>query len=125
MATIMVPADNKVPNAIQEVLLELGVQPQLLGFNYIGYALNLLTVNKGTPFTMTKDLYPEIAKAFGTTSTRVERAIRHSVEKLFDTQDASDISKYIGNVSDLSRGGVTNSQLIAGLALYIQRKAIA
>lgn len=65
---------------VERKLLELGIPPHIKGFSYIREAVIILMDNEEKIFGITKVLYPDIAKLYGTTSTRVERAIRHAIE---------------------------------------------
>ena len=63
-----------------EILIKLGIYPNLKGFDYIVRAVEIVKSNGY--LQVTKDLYPRIAKEFNTLPTRVERAMRHLVSKL-------------------------------------------
>ena len=69
---------------------------------------------------MTKELYPEIAKKFETTATRVERAIRHSIACSLDRGDYDIILKYFKSIP--SNGNLANSQFVATIADYLKKK---
>ncbi len=62
---------------------------------------------------VTKQLYPYIAKKFDTTSSRVERAIRHAIEIAWDRADCETISSYFGYKVDIFRCRPTNTEFIA------------
>ncbi|MBS7402288.1 MAG: sporulation initiation factor Spo0A C-terminal domain-containing protein [Oscillospiraceae bacterium] len=80
---------------IERKLLDLGIPPHVKGFLYIREAVKMLLENEGKIFGITKILYPDIAKLHNTTSTRVERAIRHSIELSWSR--GADISKIFGS----------------------------
>ena len=63
--------------------------------------------------SITKELYPSVAKTFGTTSSRVERAIRHAIEVAWDRGDVDVINSYFGYTVQSQRGKPTNSEFIA------------
>ncbi len=65
---------------VERRLLELGIPPHIKGFSYIREAVKMLMDSEEKIFGITKVLYPDIARLYGTTSTRVERAIRHAIE---------------------------------------------
>ena len=65
---------------------------------------------------MTKVLYPEVAKRFSTTPSRVERAIRHAIEVAWDRGDLETLQKYFGYTVSNSKGKPTNSEFIAMIA---------
>lgn len=73
---------------------------------------------------MTKLLYPTIAKRFKTTSSRVERAIRHGIEVAWDRGDVDTLNSYFGFTIHNGRGKPTNSEFIAMIAdrLKLQMK---
>ena len=63
--------------------------------------------------SVTKVLYPSIAKKYDTTSSRVERAIRHAIEVAWDRGDVDVLSSYFGYTIQSQRGKPTNSEFIA------------
>ena len=63
--------------------------------------------------SVTKVLYPEVAKRFGTTHSRVERAIRHAIEVAWDRGDLETLQKYFGYTVNSTKGKPTNSEFIA------------
>ena len=63
--------------------------------------------------SVTKQLYPSVAKKFNTTSSRVERAIRHAIEVAWDRGDMDILNSYFGYTIHTSRGKPTNSEFIA------------
>ena len=73
---------------------------------------------------VTKVLYPEVARKFGTTASRVERAIRHAIEVAWDRGDLDTLQKYFGFTVSNSKGKPTNSEFIAMIAdrLVLQRR---
>ena len=62
---------------------------------------------------MTKQLYPSVAKQYETTSSRVERAIRHAIEVAWDRGDVDVLNSYFGYTIHNTRGKPTNSEFIA------------
>ena len=62
---------------------------------------------------MTKQLYPSVAKRYNTTSSRVERAIRHAIEVAWDRGDVDVLNSYFGYTIHNTRGKPTNSEFIA------------
>lgn len=73
-------ASNPIVRRIERRLLELDIPPHIRGFSYILEAVKMLLENEEKIYGVTKILYPDVAKLFDTTSTRVERAIRHAIE---------------------------------------------
>lgn len=81
---------------IEDVLLKMGVPAGIKGFAYIADAVEYIDKH-GTDIRITKDLYPDIAKARNTTASRVERAIRHAFSFCYEKKgDYETIEKYIG-----------------------------
>ena len=69
---------------------------------------------------VTKILYPEVAKHFNTTASRVERAIRHAIEVAWDRGDLETLQKYFGYTVSNVKGKPTNSEFIAMIADRLQ-----
>ena len=65
---------------------------------------------------VTKVLYPAVAKKYNTTSSRVERAIRHAIEVAWDRGDVDTLNSYFGYTIHNLRGKPTNSEFIAMIA---------
>ena len=76
--------------------------------------------------SVTKVLYPSVAKQYGTTSSRVERAIRHAIEVAWDRGDLDVLNSFFGYTVQNSRGKPTNSEFIAMIAdnLRLRNKAL-
>ena len=112
--------ESDIENQATDLLLLLGIPANLQGFNYIIYSLCFLVKNN-TPdsLSMTKFLYPEISKKFKTTSSRVERSIRHAIQIACKKGTIEKHPEMFGTVN----GKMTNSQFIHGLKLYLQRTA--
>ena len=74
---------------------------------------------------LTKLLYPTVAKMYRSTSSRVERAIRHAIEVAWDRGDVDVLSSYFGYTIQNTRGKPTNSEFIAMIAdrLRLRQKA--
>ncbi len=103
---------------IKEILKELGIPMGNLGFGYILEAVKIVAEDKTQLQSITKHggLYWMIAKKFGTTPTRVERAIRHAIEQSFLHCNAETLYKYFGNSPDINSGKLANRNFIAALA---------
>ena len=72
--------------------------------------------------SVTKILYPTVAKQYGTTSSRVERAIRHAIEVAWDRGDLDILNAFFGYTVQNSRGKPTNSEFIAMIADNLRLK---
>ena len=96
------------------LLRMVGISPALLGYKYIRAATKLVLADPSFIDNITSRLYPHIAKEYGTTSSRVERAIRHGVETAFLNMPPDVKNAVFGNTA--TGGKVTNSAFIATLA---------
>ena len=103
---------------IFKVLNELGVDFNLKGRKYIEYGIELVT--EDDEISATKELYPQIAKKYDTTPSRVERAIRHAVEKVFFCGNSDAIKNVFGNAINMYSGKVVNMSFMLGIAKYIK-----
>ena len=104
---------------IYDILNELGVPFNLSGRDYIARAVALIYQNGR--MAMNKELYPQIAAEFETKASRVERAIRHAVERAFGNGNDGAVRKYFGFNVSFASGKLTNSEFIYGLAEYLRR----
>ena len=107
---------------VSEIMHELGVPAHIKGYQYLRDAI-ILSVNSPEMMnSVTKVLYPTVAKHFSTTSSRVERAIRHAIEVAWDRGDIDVLSSYFGYTIQNSRGKPTNSEFIAMIADKLRLK---
>ena len=72
--------------------------------------------------SVTKVLYPSVAKKYATTTSRVERAIRHAIEVAWDRGDVDTLNSYFGYTIQNNRGKPTNSEFIAMIADNLRLK---
>lgn len=103
---------------IQELLLEIGIPANFLGFAYIVYAVHLSLENQEYAFRMSKQLYMDVAKFFGTTQPSVERCIRHAIITAWTHGNTECIQQIFKNSINPKKGFPTNSQFITSLCLY-------
>ena len=96
-----------------ETLLFLGVPASLKGFNYLKTAMQYVYEEPDYIESITKRLYPEVARKYGTTASRVERAIRHAIERAYDNADIEDLQHMFGNAVSMHKGKPTNSEFIS------------
>ena len=111
-------------NLVTDVIHEIGVPAHIKGYQYLREAI-IITVNDMDVINaVTKVLYPEVAKRFGTTPSRVERAIRHAIEVAWDRGDLETLQKYFGYTVSNAKGKPTNSEFIAMIAdrLVLEQK---
>ena len=101
---------------VTKVIHQIGVPAHIKGYQYLRTAI-MMTVNDNDIInSVTKILYPTVAKRYGTTSSRVERAIRHAIEVAWDRGDVDILNSYFGYTIQNSRGKPTNSEFIAMIA---------
>lgn len=101
-------------------LIRLGFKANLKGYNYSRRALLMIHEDPDCINYITKRLYPQLAKEFNTTSSRVERAIRHAIETAWENGDMELIEEIFGYTVSKHKGKPTNSEFIALLADYIR-----
>ncbi len=107
---------------VSEIMHELGVPAHIKGYQYLRTSI-ILSVNSPEMMnSVTKVLYPTVAKQYDTTSSRVERAIRHAIEVAWDRGDIDVLSSYFGYTIQNSRGKPTNSEFIAMIADKLRLK---
>ena len=98
------------------IFLTIGIPAHIKGYQYLRTAI-LMTINDNDIInSVTKILYPSVAKQYQTTSSRVERAIRHAIEVAWDRGDLDTLNAYFGYTIQNNRGKPTNSEFIAMIA---------
>lgn len=105
---------------VTAVIHEVGVPAHIKGYQYLREAIIIAVNDMEVINAVTKVLYPEVAKRFGTTASRVERAIRHAIEVAWDRGDLETLQKYFGYTVSNSKGKPTNSEFIAMIADQLQ-----
>ncbi len=101
---------------VTAIIHEIGVPAHIKGYQYLREAIGLVVNDMDTINAVTKVLYPAVAKRFGTTASRVERAIRHAIEVAWDRGDLETLQKYFGYTVSNAKGKPTNSEFIAMIA---------
>ena len=107
------PLLNDLESQITGIIHQIGVPAHIKGYQYLRCAIMMTVENSDLINSITKELYPSVAKTFGTTSSRVERAIRHAIEVAWDRGDVDVINSYFGYTVQSQRGKPTNSEFIA------------
>ena len=109
---------------VTEIIHEIGVPAHIKGYQYLREAIILTIKDMDMINAVTKVLYPEVAKRFGTTPSRVERAIRHAIEVAWDRGDVETLQRFFGYTVSGIKGKPTNSEFIAMIAdnLSLKRK---
>lgn len=115
---------QSLESAVTSIIHEIGVPAHIKGYQYLREAIMMTVDNMEVINAVTKVLYPEVAKRFSTTASRVERAIRHAIEVAWDRGDLETLQKYFGYTVSNAKGKPTNSEFIAMIAdrLQLQRK---
>ncbi len=101
---------------ISDIMRQIGVPAHIKGYQYLRSAIELSINDEEMLESVTKLLYPTIAKIYSTTASRVERAIRHAIEVAWDRGDVDVLSSYFGYTIQSNRGKPTNSEFIAMIA---------
>lgn len=117
--------DDNLQILVSDIMHQLGVPAHIKGYRYLREAI-IMTIDNGDMMnSVTKVLYPTVAKKFKTTPSRVERAIRHAIEVAWDRGDVDVLSSYFGYTIQNSRGKPTNSEFIAMISdrLRLRMKA--
>ena len=116
--------DADLEAIVTDIIHEIGVPAHIKGYQYLREAIILTIKDMDMINAVTKVLYPEVAKRFGTTPSRVERAIRHAIEVAWDRGDVETLQKFFGYTVSGIKGKPTNSEFIAMIAdnLSLKRK---
>ena len=115
-----IPED--LESQVTKVIHQIGVPAHIKGYQYLRCAI-LMTINNNEIInSVTKVLYPTVAKKYGTTTSRVERAIRHAIEVAWDRGDVDTLNSYFGYTIQNARGKPTNSEFIAMIADNLRLK---
>ncbi len=105
-----------VETRVTEMIHEIGIPAHIKGYQYLRNAIMLVIENLDIINSITKKLYPTVAENFNTTSSRVERAIRHAIEVAWDRGDTEVLNSIFGYTIATSKGKPTNSEFIAMIA---------
>ena len=111
-----VKADADLETIVTDIIHDLGVPAHIKGYHYIRTAIMMVVENMDMLNYITKRLYPEIAKQYRTTSSRVERAIRHSIEVAWTRGHQETMNEIFGYTIQTYKGKPTNSEFIAMVA---------
>ena len=108
--------ETDLETIVTDFIHELGVPAHIKGYQYIRSAIMMVVENMDLLNFITKQLYPEIAKAYNTTASRVERAIRHSIEVAWSRGKPEVMNEIFGYTIHTGKGKPTNSEFIAMVA---------
>ena len=113
---IKVVKSSKIESEVSVLLHDLGIPTHVRGYQYIREGVMLLYASDGVSSLVTKEIYPKIANKYQTTSSRVERAIRHAIEISWSRGDIKLMENLFGNSIDFDRSRPTNSEFLSTLA---------
>lgn len=102
-----------IEGRVTDMIHEVGVPAHIKGYSYLRVAIMLVLEDRQLIESITKLLYPTVAKKFNTSPSRVERAIRHAIEVAWDRGDTDVLNSIFGFTINQSKGKPTNSEFIA------------
>ena len=114
--------DSDMDIVISDIMRQIGVPAHIKGYLYLRTAIKLCVSDSEMLGSVTKILYPTVAKQYNTTSSRVERAIRHSIEVAWSRGRQETMNEIFGYTIDNGKGKPTNSEFIAMVADRIRLK---
>jgi two-component system response regulator (stage 0 sporulation protein A) len=106
-------SESNLEHIVTDMIHEVGVPAHIKGYQYLREAIIMSVNDMDMLNSITKVLYPTIAKRFGTTSSRVERAIRHAIEVAWSRGKMDTIDELFGYTVNNGKGKPTNSEFIA------------
>lgn len=110
------PVAKSLDASITSIIHEIGVPAHIKGYMYLREAISMVYKDIELLGSITKVLYPDIAKKYNTTASRVERAIRHAIEVAWSRGNIDSISSLFGYTVSMSKAKPTNSEFIAMVA---------
>ncbi len=111
-----------IETQVTQIIHQIGVPAHIKGYQYLRTAIMLTIKDSDIINSVTKVLYPSVAKKYATTTSRVERAIRHAIEVAWDRGDVDTLNSYFGYTVQNNRGKPTNSEFIAMIADNLRLK---
>lgn len=122
---LVIPRSRRLDNEVTALIHELGIPAHIKGYRYLREAIMMVVTRVELLGSVTKELYPAIARNHGTTPSRVERAIRHAIEVAWSRGNSEAIGGLFGHTVNRERGKPTNSEFIAMVAdkLRMETKA--
>ena len=111
---------TSIETMVTSIIHEIGVPAHIKGYQYLREAIIIAVNDMDVINAITKVLYPQVAKTFQTTPSRVERAIRHAIEVAWDRGDLDTLQSFFGYTVSNTKGKPTNSEFIALIADKLQ-----
>ena len=116
-AAVRIPNEElEIEMRVTDIIHQIGVPAHIKGYQYLREAIIMTIHDMEVINAITKVLYPTVAKKFKTTSSRVERAIRHAIEVAWDRGDVDTLQEYFGFTVSGAKGKPTNSEFISMVA---------
>ncbi len=112
--------EDDLENRVTDMLHEIGIPAHIKGYHYLRDAIIMAVEDMDVLNAITKVLYPTVAKKYQTTSSRVERAIRHAIEVAWSRGKLDTLDELFGYTVSNGKGKPTNSEFIALIADTIQ-----
>ena len=109
-------AEDNLEALVTNIIHGVGVPAHIKGYQYLREAIMMVVNDIEVINQITKSLYPQIAQKFGTTPSRVERAIRHAIEVAWGRGEQTTVESIFGYTVSASKGKPTNSEFIAMIA---------
>jgi two-component system response regulator (stage 0 sporulation protein A) len=119
-ATPPTDATPDIETQVTKIIHQIGVPAHIKGYQYLRTAILLTIQDSDIINSVTKVLYPSVAKKYQTTTSRVERAIRHAIEVAWDRGDLDTLQRFFGYTVSNTKGKPTNSEFIALIADKLQ-----
>lgn len=116
-----IAADRKEEQFISEIMLDMGIPAHLKGYHYMRRAVIMAVEDMKVVGSVTKLLYPEIARSYNTTDGKVERAIRNAIEISWERGNRQTFEEMFGYCMENGQGRPTNSEYIAAIADNVLR----
>lgn len=110
------PSQKNLEVEVTSIMHEIGVPAHIKGYQYLRDAIMMVVKDLDVINSITKQLYPTIAREYNTTPSRVERAIRHAIEVAWSRGQVDAIDQLFGYTVSLGKGKPTNSEFIAMVA---------
>lgn len=110
----------KAEQIISGLMLELGIPAHLKGYQYLRTAINMCAEDMELIGSVTKLLYPDLAKKYMTTDQKIERAIRNAIEVSWERGNGELFERLFGYSNSVGHSRPTNSEYIASVADYVR-----
>jgi len=107
---------------VTDIIHQIGVPAHIKGYHYLREAIIESVLDASKLESVTKVLYPSVAKKFQTTASRVERAIRHAIEIAWDRGNLDTLNSFFGYTINTGKGKPTNSEFVALITDKIRLK---